>query len=417
MIEEMFPGVTYREGERPSSEERSGITGGNEGGRWGAFFLYGPVIQALLEGVMRYWYDGENPNAFTEVISGISERTHQFQDDYDFWKLADTIRQSPKLLALIREFEGKAFFEELKNHEEGRAFLSQYQDFLEMNFYRGHADRDIYYARRIEDPNIDYEALRLMATPDDLESPEVREEKLVRRREAATAEVIENLSRQPLGDVKVEIFKFLQGYCLKIFMSRDDGRSIGDAMTFRKKLILGELGRRTVSRGLLAGEDDFYFLSIGELYELLEGKEPPALARAKVAARRKGFERFRTHEEDPPAFLKGDVPMELGSTGRRLRCPEGGRDQPGPGDRTGPGHLHPERHRPFGARRYPDLSRHGPGLDIGFQYRQGCGGAVRRYAGPLLLPLAGIWYAGSIPSERHEAHQGWLGYYGERRHR
>ena len=32
MIEEMFPGVTYREGERPSSEERSGITGGNEGG-------------------------------------------------------------------------------------------------------------------------------------------------------------------------------------------------------------------------------------------------------------------------------------------------------------------------------------------------------------------------------------------------
>ena len=366
---------------------------------------------------MRYWYDGENPNAFTEVISGISERTHQFQDDYDFWKLADTIRQSPKLLALIREFEGKAFFEELKNHEEGRAFLSQYQDFLEMNFYRGHADRDIYYARRIEDPNIDYEALRLMAAPDDLESPEVREEKLVRRREAATAEVIENLSRQPLGDVKVEIFKFLQGYCLKIFMSRDDGRSIGDAMTFRKKLILGELGRRTVSRGLLAGEDDFYFLSIGELYELLEGKEPPALARAKVAARRKGFERFRTHEEDPPAFLKGDVPMEP--------------DQPADGSDalkgvgTSPG-LVTGRARVIYTQK--DIGRlepgdilvcHGtdPGWTSAFNIVRRRGGAVRRYAGPLLLPLAGIWYAGSIPSERHEAHQGWLGHYGERRHR
>jgi phosphohistidine swiveling domain-containing protein len=311
MIEDLFPGVTYREGARPSLEESTDDRGRREGGRWGAFFLYGPVIQALLEGVIRDWYDGDNPNAFTEVISGISERTQQFQDDYDFWKLADTIRQSPKLLDFIKKFEGTAFFQELKDHEEGRAFLSQYEAFMEMNLFRGHADRDIYYARRVEDPNLDYQALRLMATADEIESPEAREEKLLRRREAATTDVIENLSKQSLGDVKVEIFKFLQGYCLKIFLSRDDGRSIGDAMTYRKKLILGELGRRTVSRGLLAGEDDFYFLSICELYELLEGKEPPALARAKVAARRKAFDRFLTHEEEPPLFLKGDIPMNL----------------------------------------------------------------------------------------------------------
>ncbi len=101
---------------------------------------------------MQYWYDGDNPNAFTEVLSGLSNRTQQFHDDYDFWKLAETIRQSEKLRGLIEEFEEAAFFEELKNHEEGRTFLTQYEKFMEMNFYRGHADRDIYYARRIEDP-------------------------------------------------------------------------------------------------------------------------------------------------------------------------------------------------------------------------------------------------------------------------
>jgi pyruvate,water dikinase len=310
MIEDLFLGVTYRESERPPLEGQT-VRGRRAGGGWGAFFLYGPVIQALLEGVIRHWYAGDNPNALTEVLSGISERTQQFHDDYDFWKLVDTIRRSEKLLALIEEFEGAAFFDELENHEEGRAFLSQYQAFLEMNLYRGHADRDIYYARRIEDPNLDYEALRLMATADEIESPDEREERLVQRREAATAEVIENLSKQPMGDIKVPIFKFLQGYCLKIFMSRDDGRSMGDAMTFRKKLILGELGRRTVSRGLLEGKDEFYFLSIHELLDLLRGKEPPVLARAKIAARRKGFDHFRTHEEDPPLFLKGDAPLDL----------------------------------------------------------------------------------------------------------
>jgi len=309
-IDAFFPGVTSREGERalPKVEEGSRP---RRGGGWGAFFFYGAIIQALLEELMRYWYDGDNPNAFTEVISGISERTQQFHDDYDFWELADTIRQSGKLRTLIEEYEGTAFFEELENHEEGRAFLSQYEKFMEMNFYRGHADRDIYYARRIEEPNLDYEALRLMTAAEEIESPEEREEKLVKRREAATADVIENLSKQPMGDLKVEVFKFLQEYCLKIFMSRDDGRSMGDAMTFRKKKLLCELGRRAAARGLLGGERDFYFLSIYELCELLEGKEPQALARAKAAARKKAFERFLSHEEDPPMFLEGDVPMDL----------------------------------------------------------------------------------------------------------
>ncbi len=231
-----------------------------------------------------------------------------------FWQLADTIRQSEKLRTLVKEFEGAAFFEELENHEEGRAFLSQYEEFMEMNFYRGHADRDIYYARRIEDPNLDYEALRLLSSAGDVESPEEREKKLIQRREAATAEVIENLEKQPMGDLKVTAFKFLVGYCLKMLMERDDGRSMGDAMTFRKKKILGELGRRTVARGLLDGERDLYFLSIHELCELLEGTVPQALARAKVAARAKGFDGFLSHEDDPPMFLKGDVPLDLDET-------------------------------------------------------------------------------------------------------
>ena len=280
------------------------------GGGWASSFLYGPVIQALLEGVIDYWYKGDNPNAFTDVITGLPERTNQFNDDYDFWKLGEEIRLSEKLRTLLIEFEGLAFFEELKNHEEGRAFLSKYDDFLEMNFYRGHADRDIFYLRRIEDPILDYKALRLLATADDVESPEEREEKLRRRREKATAEVIENLSKQPLGEVKVPIFKFLVNYCLLMLESRDEGRSAGDAMTFWKKKILEELGRRTVSRGLLDGEKDFYFLSLDELGGLLEGSEPQALAKAKIAARKKSFDRFLTHEEDPPLFLKGNLSMD-----------------------------------------------------------------------------------------------------------
>jgi hypothetical protein len=124
----------------------------------------------------------KNPNALTEVISGFPEHTQQFYDDYDFWKLGETIRKSEKLKALINRFEGAAFFEELKKHEEGRTFLKEYESFTEMGFFRGQADQDIYYARRSEDPNIDYRALRLLANSPPSESLEEREQKLIKRR-------------------------------------------------------------------------------------------------------------------------------------------------------------------------------------------------------------------------------------------
>ena len=281
-------------------------------GAWGVIHIYAPVIRALLAGILRYWYDGNNPNVFIEVLSGLPERTQQFNDDYAFWKLADMIRHSEKLHALVKKFEGAAFFEELKNHEKGRSFLSQYEEFLEVSFYRGHADRDIYFARRIEDPTIDYEALRMLSRAEDLVSPEEREEKLNQRRQIATAEVIENLSKQALGDLKVSVFKFLVNYSLRFFTGRDDSRPMSDIITFQKKLVLCEFGHRTVSRGLLKGDHDFYFLSLDELSRLLEGSEPLTLARAKVAARRKGFNLFLTHKEDPPLFLKGNMPMDEG---------------------------------------------------------------------------------------------------------
>ena len=271
---------------------------------------YRLYVDVFLRYIMENWYNGDNPNAYTDVISGLPERTQQGHDDYDFWQLAEVIRHSEKLLFLLDTFEGAAFFEELKNHEEGRGFLARYDEFLETNGCRGHADRDIYYPRRIEDPMIDYQSLRLLATSDGIVSPEEREEKLRQRRETATTEVIENLTNQPTGDMKAAAFKYLQDITLKQWIFRDDERPMGDTMTWSKKLLLCELGRRSVSRGLLEEDRDFYFLGLEELRGLLNGTEPQALARAKVAGRVKAFDRFIAREENTPLFLKGRTPME-----------------------------------------------------------------------------------------------------------
>ncbi len=316
-LHEMFPTEeALRAMENSELKERvdsitRGITASMSKG-WTIFALYAVGAMALLESILKQWYDGDNASAYSDVLSGFLERTRQFVDDNDFHGLANMIQQSETLSALMNEHEGGAFFEALENHAEGRAFLAKYQHFFEVNFFRGHADRDIYYARRADDPMIDYRALRMLVTAGDRVPMEEMEDKTNQRREAAIADVIQNLESKPLGPIKVAAFKVLQDYCMKFLSVRDDDRGLGiDATTYLKKILLSELGRRAVAGGLLIEDRDFYFLSLDELYGLLEGTEPAPLCQAKAAARKKDVDLFLTHEEDPPHFLKGSMPMAL----------------------------------------------------------------------------------------------------------
>lgn len=167
------------------------------------------------------------------------------------------------------------------------------------------------------------------------------------------------------------------------------------------------------------GEDDYWFLSLDVLCALLEDKEPQALAKAKIAGRRKGFERFLSHEQDPPMFLKGNVPMDL--------------DQPADGDSEGvlkglgtsPGSV-TARARMIATQKDISLLEKGdilvchgtdPGWTSAFSIVSGVvaqtGGGDRT----LLVSVAGVWPTGGFTSWRHEAHRRRIHDYGERQHR
>jgi rifampicin phosphotransferase len=74
------------------------------------------------------------------------------------------VTKSARLAACLEEHQGAEFFAVLKDFEEGREVLTKCAGFLEVHGHRGHQDRDIYYKRRIGDPQIDYIALRVFAT-------------------------------------------------------------------------------------------------------------------------------------------------------------------------------------------------------------------------------------------------------------
>lgn len=273
-----------------------------------AFHIYAPLSFALLQEILKNWYDGENDYAFEDLMSGLPKRTEMLQELIDQWELAEEIRTSPLLCEVLENYQGAAFFKELECSEEGRNFLASYRGFLELHGHRGHQDRDLWYPRRTEEPMIDYRSFVTLvkaAAP----SPAEMEHHMVVKRLEATEEVFASIRKRPFGSLRVEFLKLLLEYIYKFLVARDDERPFSDLITMAKKRATTELGKRLFERGLVDAEDDYFFLAHTEIAEALDGKHQPKLLKAKVKSRRHVFLKFLAREEVPADFIRGGVPL------------------------------------------------------------------------------------------------------------
>lgn len=277
------------------------------------FHVYAAATLAAVGKMLRDWYTGENAFAFQDVISGLPRRTIMVQESIDFWETAQRIRRSPHLSALLEQHRDADFFERLEDDEEGRRFLAFYRErILGQHGHRGHADRDIWFPRRSEDPSLDYRALRALVAAGDTPSPEESEKRLVEQRLQTTAEVLANLREKRFGRLRAWIFQKVLAYVHTFLVLRDDERHYIDRVTMAKKRAFQEVGRRLVERGILASDDDFYFLPQDDLWALLHGRAAfTPLLRAKIDARRRMFVRYNAREESPPPYLAGNEPLSF----------------------------------------------------------------------------------------------------------
>ena len=256
-----------------------------------AFHYYGVMIPGLLSQMVRAWYKGENKFIFQELISGLPRQTKTVEETRAVWRVVQILARSEFLRNLFNQHRGLEFFTKLEESDEGRQFLEVYrEELLIPHGHRGHADRDLWYTRRVEDYSLDYEAFRSFLAAEGGPTPEELEHRLINVRKRAMKEMIESIQGTPLANVKIHSFKLLHAYVLKFLMVRDDERHYIDRITLAKKSHFMEIGRRLFDRGFLQGPEDFYLLSEEEIYEVWEGKAQLPLVHAKVTNRRKIFE-------------------------------------------------------------------------------------------------------------------------------
>lgn len=276
---------------------------------WTPCFIYLRDMTCLLKVVLDKWYTGDNPSVFIDLLTGVSERTPALIESHTLWTLAQRIRRSDTLSAAFAGADPRAFFAECANSDDGRAFLADYREFLQVSGHRGHTDRDVFFPRRSEDSGIDYNALRGYLDLD--RDPEVREQETAARRAAVIQDVVDNIRPTALGALKIEAFKILMDWTEKFIVIRDTERNFIDRSTFTLRRAFLEVNRRLITRGLVESENDIWFLTMEELWPLLGGHANSALTRAKIAGRMRDHERFNNREWTPPKYLRGYQPVDL----------------------------------------------------------------------------------------------------------
>ena len=285
-------------------------------GDWGGFFNYGGVMLNLLVFMHREWAGGDVME-LGDLLTGLPglSTTEEMQLIYD---LAVEVRRNAAVRDRFERFDGEALVGELKQDAAGRKFLEEWNTKLRVpHGHRGHADRDFYYPRRIEDPALDIRSIKaILAAGDGVVSPKANESRIARRREEITQAVVERIRKTRMGRVKAKAFKTVLAWAHRFMKLRDNERWGIDRRTMAKKRVFQEIGRRLAERHILDDHNDFYFLSFVELYEVFENRAPSmALVKAKVSARKNVFERYCAREEIVPPFIQHGMPVSFEQSG------------------------------------------------------------------------------------------------------
>lgn len=275
---------------------------------WNGLLWYMGEAMGWIGWILATWYTGDRQNPFVDLFTGTRRENIVGDEAYAAWELTDMISRSPELRSLLELYPDERFFEFLDQCIDGPAFRAKYEEYVAKRGHRGHPDRDIFFDRRADNVMVDLAAWPGML---DAPNPKPKEHEVRARLEQSYQHVYENLRAQDNGVFKAELFATLFDFAHWSLEYRDNEREVMDWSTYDIKLCFEEVGRRCVERGGLREVKECYFLTMEELYEVLEGRENKRLTRAKIDARRKNFDEINTGQRDPAPFIQRGRPAAI----------------------------------------------------------------------------------------------------------
>jgi len=276
------------------------------------------AVITFLAKVLEKWH--EDKTVIGILLSGIPGN-FTVETNEETWRLSRLIKRSPALADIFARYPSTEIMSRLGDIAEGRTFLEHMEQFRNKYAFRGAEDREISFPRWGDAPNLLLDVLQLFIQAGDEAEPEAAERKTRAKREQATRELLQVLSRQRWGRLKAITFQFLLRYSHIYSLFRENQRYDIDRVFYGERKAFRALGERLVQMGVVAEMDDVWFLSKEEVFDALYERVSRDQVRKMIVPRKAEYRRYMLNP--PPMFLQGDTEFESVTAEA---------ETPGPGD-------------------------------------------------------------------------------------
>ncbi|MFQ5857603.1 MAG: PEP-utilizing enzyme [Anaerolineae bacterium] len=294
--------------------------------RWS--LTYADILYELLQRLLSAWVDAgdarqseiRNPkfeirnlkseirNPKAELISGLPNKSTE--TDVSLWRLAERAAGLDAIaLDHLRAGHFDAFLDGLDKTPAGRRFQQAFGDFLARYGHRS-PSLDLWYPAYADEPT-GVLALVVCLLDDASEGPAAREHAQEQRRLSAVRRVGERLGDFP---IRWWTFRMLLWLTQRYTLLREDQRFYWQKSMHAKRRAFLRIGRALAAEGVLATDDDIFFLTLSEISGVVRGWLKVTELRDLIADRRTQFAELQGTAY--PAFLEGQSPLcGVGSTG------------------------------------------------------------------------------------------------------
>jgi len=265
------------------------------------FTIYLFVVPAAMRTALASWCGDASGTLYNRLSAGLHTKTTE--ENIAVWALSREIRASDTLVELFALADVSAILAALPESEDGRAFKVSLDAFIVKYGHRGGAERDAIHPRWRHQPELVFNSLKPMLSLDDDEDPQANEDRLHERMLEAKAEALARSAEGPLGALKAPFLKWLIGVAQDYIYYRDFERFWNDRTMSRVRDMYTAIARKFVDRGVMANEEDIFFLSREEVVAVEEGRMSARDTALRVRARRHVYANY-SHRE-PPKYLQG----------------------------------------------------------------------------------------------------------------
>lgn len=249
------------------------------------------------------WLDDKSGALYSSLLSGLPDNK-TIKTNNALIVLARSARNDPAVSGPLFSLSSAEFYNVLRSQPHMAKFRGEFDGFMHEYGHRSHT-REIYFPRWADDPTLVVDILRSLASSPDIDVERLEKDK-AQQRLAAEEEIGRRVSRLRLGFFKKIIFNIVLGYAQTYLQFRENQRFYLDHMIARQRRIFVEYGRRFASQGLTDKQDDIFFLSKEEIFDMSKGILTGM--KGKVAERRAEFDRYRDYL--PPKFLQGGIEFD-----------------------------------------------------------------------------------------------------------